>query len=238
MTNHVTLPGAITTAIVIAATLAACPANAAAGRDHAPEPPAEVGAYRYLIVVDAEEKETGIYHAPPQFFHGARATKFMVARPPDGWSWDWRQGADAFKQSSHDGNRSACMGVQPGLNPDGVTHAARLDGQIYFIKLANGDSKTIVKHTYRNCAVSGPITRMRTSTVSIPLETGIVSRSQSVHLAIPANAKATILEITTFDGRKLEFRGPGSDAYFDVVQDAREIIIQPKIPAGASMDGV
>lgn len=188
--------------------------------------PTNIGSYNLSVVTKEERKEVQSYTSQQQRFRGKNTNDQKVAKPPEGWRWDWSQGVGAFKQVGGGGEAGSCNGVMANeSSPDGITHSAHLDEirQVSFPRIVFGPG-------WQNCAVVGPIYRMSTMAVKQPLQAGLLNWTDDQRYPLPANTLAIEMTVSTFDGRKRVFSGTGSDKFFEINQSASELIIRPKQP--------
>lgn len=188
--------------------------------------PTNIGRYSLSVVTKEERKEVQSFTSQQQKFRGRNTNDQKVAKPPEGWRWDWSQGVGAFKQVGGGGEAGSCNGVMANeSSPDGITHSAHLDEikQVSFPRIVWGPG-------WQNCAVVGPIYRMTTMAVTQPYQTGTLSWTEDQRFALPANTLAIELAVTTFDGRKRVFSGSGFDKFFLVDRGTSELILKPKQP--------
>lgn len=188
--------------------------------------PANIGRYSLSVVTKEERKEIQTFTSQQQKFKGKNTNDQKVAKPPEGWRWDWAQGVDAFKQVGGGGEAGGCNGVMANEStPDGIVHSAHLDSIKQFdpfnIKFGPG---------WQNCAVVGPIYRMTTMAVPQPYQNGTLNWTEDQSFQLPANTLAIELTVITFDGRKRVFSGSGFDKFFLVDRGTSELILKPKQP--------
>lgn len=189
--------------------------------------PVNIGSYRYTAVAEVWTKEVEQFSSQSQKFEGKNTDKKQVAMPKPGWQWDWSQGLSAFSQHGDGGHAGSCNGIMANESSnDGITHRAHLDKQQKMdgLKIVYGPGK-------QNCYISGPVFRMVKTQTTVPATTGALLWTEDLRLPIPQGFKSLSLEVTTFDGRKLVITGAESDKFFNVIQDASELVIKPKQPA-------
>lgn len=186
--------------------------------------PSSMGHFVYVIETTSQQKEVTTFTAQQQEFKGKNENKLNIAKPPEGWRWDWSQGVAAFSQVPNGGEAGHCNGViANSSSPDGITHSAHLDmiKQLFPLKVGPG---------WQKCAVKGPIYRMNTVVAKLPAQTGNLTWTSDQSLTIPPNTSAIALNVSTFDGRKRTFTGAGEDKFFDVLRGGTELVITPRQP--------
>lgn len=187
--------------------------------------PTNVGSYNLSVVTKEERKEVKTYTSQQQRFKGKNTNDQKMAKPPEGWRWDWSQGVGAFRQVGGGGEAGGCNGVMANeSSPDGITHSAHLD------EIKKIGIPTVFGPGWQNCAVVGPIYRMSTMAVTQPQHSGMLNWTDDQRYPLPANTLAIEMTVSTFDGRKRVFSGTGSDKFFEINQSASELIIRPKQP--------
>ncbi|WP_339277481.1 hypothetical protein [Enterobacter asburiae] len=188
--------------------------------------PVNIGRYNFIVETKSENKVIKLSESQPQLFRGTNTDDVKIARPPEGWRWDWSQGLNAFKQKGSGGEAGHCNGIRANEStPDGITHTAHLDriSEFHLTRWVYGPG-------WQSCSVVGPIYQMASTTTTNPTESGVISWTDDVKLNLPKDTDSLSLEITTFDGRKRLFSDSGADKFFDVIRGKNEIIIRPRQP--------
>lgn len=189
--------------------------------------PTNMGHFVFTIDTKDQQKESKLFTAQQQKFEGKNTNDKHIAKPPDGWRWDWSQGVGTFSQVGGGGEAGSCNGIMANESTqDGIVHSAHLDEikQFNLLDIKYGPG-------WQNCAVIGPIYRMTSVTATLPAQSGVVTWTDDLQLAIPVNMNSTSLEVTTFDGRKRLFSDSGADKFFDVIKGGSAFIIRPRQPA-------
>lgn len=193
--------------------------------------PANVGRYSFSMVVETDEKQVQQFTSQQQLFEGRNTNVRRIATPPDGWQWDWSQGAGAFSQVQTSGDAGSCNGILANeSSKDGIVHQAHLDERRE-VRMRGILPEVVWGPGRQNCGVTGPIFKMVRVEKTIPAVAGAVGWTEDLRLDVPTGLKALSLEVATFDGRKRVFNGTGNDKFFDVLQSTSQLIIQPKQPA-------
>ncbi|HGW1289535.1 TPA: hypothetical protein ACNMQ9_005109 [Klebsiella pneumoniae] len=188
--------------------------------------PVNMAKYNFIVEVKNENKIIRTFESQYQKFRGKNEDDVKIARPPEGWRWDWSQGVNAFHQIGHGGEAGHCNGIRANEStPDGITHTAHLDRITEFNPL-----RVVYGPGWQNCSVVGPVYQMTSTTTTNPTESGVINWTDDVKLNLPKDTDSLSLEITTFDGRKRMFSDSGADEFFDVIKGKNEVIIRPKQP--------
>lgn len=192
--------------------------------------PTNIGYYSYTAVAVTDAKVVKPFSSQPQRMEGRNTNKRTVARPPEGWQWDWAQGVGAFRQSEHGGRAGSCHGIFANeSSKDGITHGAHLDERR---EMTGFPPRVVWGGGHVSCAVNGPIFQMEKREQTLPVMTGQLTWTEDMRLAIPSGLKSHTLEVTLFDGRKRVFTGSGHDKFFNVLNGPGDpqLVIQPTLP--------
>lgn len=63
--------------------------------------PVNMAKYNFIVEVKSENKIIRTFESQYQKFRGKNEDDVKIARPPEGWRWDWSQGVNAFHQIGH-----------------------------------------------------------------------------------------------------------------------------------------
>lgn len=154
-------------------------------------------------------------------FKAKNSRQYKVATPDNGWKWDLSK---PLVKSQGQGESGRCEGVDMNNSSEnGVSFFAHLD------EIRNS-RYPLGAPGYVSCALSGTVYRMEAATETVPLPSGVLSWVSDTPIPLPSNTDTLTLNVQTFDGRKRVINGTGTDQFFDVRREPRQLVVTPRVP--------
>lgn len=183
--------------------------------------PENMASYEIVVTRKYEKRVEKAFTRDLGQFKAKNSRVYKVAHPDNGWKWDLSK---PLKKQQGSGEKGRCEGVDMNQSSEnGISFFAHLD------KITN-KKYPLGAPGYVNCALTGTVYKMEPVTETTPSDGGTLSWIADKPIPLPPDTHSLKLTVKTFDGRKREFTGAGSDQFFDIRREPEVLVVTPKVP--------